>query len=95
MRCHDPQFCQSSTPLLDQQAGHHNGRRAVFPSNLPASSHERKFILNKGLTAGSEKRYEHKKRAAKHGGSQESNREASNKVAKPLGKNPENWMINL
>lgn len=36
-----------------------------------------------------------KKRAAKRGGSQESNREASNKVAKPLGKNPENWMINL
>jgi hypothetical protein len=36
-----------------------------------------------------------KKEPQKRGGSQESNREASNKVAKPLGKNPENWMINL
>jgi len=95
MRCHDPPFFQSSAPLLEQQARYHNGQLAVVPSNLPASSQERKFILNKGLTAGLNFGYEHKKRAAKRGGSQESNREASNKVAKPLGKNPENWMINL
>jgi hypothetical protein len=51
----------------------------------------RKPMFNEGLIVALDRSRSRKKRAA-GSGSQEFNREASNRVAPPLGQNPDDWM---
>jgi hypothetical protein len=49
-------------------------------------------MFNKGLTRGAGAVSKAKKKSHGKRGSQEFNREASNEVVQPLGKNPADWM---
>jgi hypothetical protein len=64
-------------------------------SNLMLYALQRKHVFNKGLTAIAASFWCRRQKKSRKRGSQEFYREASNEVAGPLGKNPENWIPTL